>query len=176
MVSGVSPPNTDSMKPPAISEEPRRLIYPVVVRPPIDPGVVRPPMNLLSPTITSLPLSTPTLPHPSTGGSVTANTSGVWISVKDGGNRAKGNLNGLDTNQINWGIGENRQSAYRFDGLSGISVPLDGSSCLLGTFTHFNYPIQVYSIDQAVLKLTINIEGVGAKNFNLIELLGNNLN
>ncbi|EAW39242.1 choice-of-anchor K domain-containing protein [Lyngbya sp. PCC 8106] len=119
-------------------------------------------------------VSSPTRSVPPFGGSVKANTSGVWISVKDKGDKAKSNLTGINTNQVNWGTPykpdnpQERQSAYQFDGLTPATLTLDGKDCLLGTFTHFNYTITGdYSISQAILKLTIQIQGVGTKEFNV---------
>ncbi|MDY7022573.1 MAG: choice-of-anchor K domain-containing protein [Cyanobacteriota bacterium] len=143
--------------------------------------VVIPPLmvgneNQLTPQ-TGLPpgaVSSPTRSLPPFGGKVKANTSGVWVSVKDKGDQAKGRKSGINTNQVNWGTPytqdnpQNRQSAYRFDGLTPAVLTLDGKDCLLGTFTHFNYTItSEYSISQAILKLTIDIHGVGTKEFNV---------
>ncbi|MBE7382091.1 MAG: choice-of-anchor K domain-containing protein [Leptolyngbya sp. SIO1E4] len=118
--------------------------------------------------------SAPLIPITSLIPSVTASTSGIWTSVKDKGNAAKSRLSGIDTSQVNWGVPyppdnpQNRQSAYRFDGLTQAVLTLDGEDCLLGTFTHFNYTITGdYSISAAVLKLTVVIQGAGTKEFNV---------
>jgi hypothetical protein len=71
-------------------------------------------------------------------------------------------LNGVGTNQINWGIpAGGTQSGYRFDGVTPPpSGPFGaGTSFDLGTFTHFNQPIQSgTSITGATLNLTIQFE------------------
>ncbi|NEZ56020.1 choice-of-anchor K domain-containing protein [Adonisia turfae] len=121
--------------------------------------------------------SPPIIPPPliPTSASVTASTSGVWTSVKHKGDTAKSRLSGIATSQVNWGVPyttdnpQNRQSAYRFDGLTQSVLTLDGEDCLLGTFTHFNYTITGdYSISGAVLKLSINIQGAGIKEFDVV--------
>ncbi|NER80476.1 MAG: hypothetical protein F6K42_13045, partial [Leptolyngbya sp. SIO1D8] len=129
-----------------------------------------PPSTIAS---TSPPIVTPSLT--TAPASVTASTSGVWTSVKHKGDAAKSRLSGIDTSQVNWGVPytpdnpQNRQSAYRFDGLTQAVLTLDGKDCLLGTFTHFNYTITGdYSISEAVLKLSINIQGAGTKEFDVV--------
>ncbi len=85
------------------------------------------PITNTSPPILPPPPLPPIMPTPS---SVTASTSGIWISVKDKGDKTKSNLSGINTNQVNWGTPytpdnpQNRQSAYRFDGLTQTVLPL----------------------------------------------------
>ena len=101
---------------------------------------------------------------------VTARTSGIWTDVKSKGNPSVGKLTGVGTNFISWGVIANRankQSAYRFEGVPAVEVPLDGTEFLLGTFTHFNFTItNQYSIREVTLPLTLEIEGGIRKTYN----------
>jgi opacity protein-like surface antigen len=75
-------------------------------------------------------------------------------------------LNGVGTKQINWGIPvDGGQSGYRFDGVAPPSSgPFGtGTSFDLGTFTHFNQPIQGgTSITGATLNLSITFEAISS--------------
>jgi hypothetical protein len=84
--------------------------------------------------------------------------TGTWSNVTG----TPASLNGVGTNQINWGIpAGGGQSGYRFDGVAppaqgpfGVGTAFD-----LGTFTHINQPIQSgTSITGATLNLTITFE------------------
>jgi hypothetical protein len=95
---------------------------------------------------------------------LTIGSSGSWLTAREevtGGSY----LQGIGTNQISWGISyyQGCQSAYRFDGVSSASVGLNGSAFMLGSFTHFNYPILGPSIASANLAVTLNINGVNAQ-------------
>ena len=103
----------------------------------------------------------------------TVRTFGIWTDVTGKGNESAGNLNGVGTNQINWGIPnlpknpEGKQSAYRFDGVESVPLPLKGTDFLLGTFNRFNYSITLrsFSLISANLNLTLEIEGGLKKEF-----------
>jgi len=103
----------------------------------------------------------------------TVRTFGIWTDVTGKGNESTGNLHGVGTNQINWGIPnlpknpEGKQSAYRFDGVESVPLPLNGTDFLLGTFNRFNYSIilRSFSIVSAKLNLTLEIEGGLKKEF-----------
>lgn len=79
---------------------------------------------------------------PATAATITfGNMVGVWSNV-DGG----WNLTGVGTNEIRWGITEGDKSGYLFEGLGyGFDVSdaaMPTGDFRLGTFTHFNQPIQ----------------------------------
>lgn len=95
----------------------------------------------------------------------TMTTTGVWTQVT--GNPSNG-PNGVGTSQISWGQPADGlgQSAYKFQGVSNISMPVDNSNFLLGTFTHNNYAIYLPSITGANLALNLNISGNLSKTFN----------
>jgi hypothetical protein len=100
---------------------------------------------------------------------VTLTTSGIWSSVVEE-SATVSYLNGIGTNQISWGIPYNTQgfqSAYRFDSAGTVSLPLDGSYFVLGTFTHFNYSIYGYTIRAAYLRLILNVNGTNVE-FNFL--------
>jgi hypothetical protein len=80
---------------------------------------------------------------------------GTWSDVQPVNTQQ---LSGVGTNEIRWGTTNNTQSGYRFDGnapQSGITSPFD-----IGTFTHFNFPIQgtptPASINSAVLDVILS--------------------
>lgn len=93
-------------------------------------------------------------------------TSGTWTNVNPTNTVS---LNGVGSNQINWGSpanSANRQSGYVFDGVTSqpLTLPSGGNSTgnfALGTFTHNNFPILVgssnSSISGATLALNLNI-------------------
>ena len=108
--------------------------------------------------IAQIPLALPRQPGLNIG------SSGIWSSAIEevvGGSY----LQGIGTNQIGWGISyyQGFQSAYRFDGVSSVSVILNGSTFMLGSFTHFNYPIVSPSITSANLAIALYISGVNVR-------------
>jgi len=67
------------------------------------------------------------------------NISGVWQNVK--GPSDLSSFRGLGTSRITWGQpAETDTSSYEFEGGTN-NVDVDGAAWVLGTFTHFNYPI-----------------------------------
>lgn len=92
---------------------------------------------------------------------------GAWISATPANSTAAGTVNGLGTSTVSWGIpfySGGGQSAYGFVATTPPPTTLtEGTSFILGTFTHYNYVIQSgTSIVNAVLELTFNltIDGV----------------
>lgn len=81
--------------------------------------------------------------------------TGTWTSALGGTN-----VNGVGTNQLNWGTPPSAQSGYRFVGVApppttaiAANTPFD-----FGTFTHINRPIGIgTSITQAVLQVTFDL-------------------
>lgn len=91
-------------------------------------------------------------------------TSGTWTSVTLADPDPSGTLSGVGTSQVEWGVeAGNGKSGYNFTGLT-VDAPLDGSSFLLGTFTHNNFPIFPPSITGA--NLAVNFTGAFSKAFN----------
>lgn len=84
----------------------------------------------------------------------TAITSGVWSSI----NASPPGLAGLNTEHVRWGVpaGGAGQSGYLFAGRS-VEVPLDGTSFVLGTFTHKNFPIFGYDPKQFDVSLRVHV-------------------
>ncbi|MBP0015369.1 MAG: PEP-CTERM sorting domain-containing protein [Roseofilum sp. SBFL] len=84
------------------------------------------------------------------------NTSGTWTNVLA---TDSGSITGAGTNQLSWGTpasgSGSGQSGYRFTGVTdNIEVSdLVGSDFLVGTFTHFNFPITGTSLDEATLNI-----------------------
>ncbi|MFK0730556.1 MAG: THxN family PEP-CTERM protein [Gloeotrichia echinulata GP01] len=92
----------------------------------------------------------------------TVTTSGTWTSAVG----TQSPIGGIGTNQISWGTAAtgNGQSGYNFTGESNVTAPLNGSSFLLGTFTHFNWPITGNTLANA--NLGVNFTGAFNKTFN----------
>lgn len=95
-----------------------------------------------------------------------ATTTGTWSDISTSLPR----LTGINTNQLGWGMpvgSDNRQSSYRFVGNT-LPLKLDGSEFVLGTFTHNNFPIQLYATNRFTVKLNVNVtfdEGGYNRNF-----------
>ena len=89
----------------------------------------------------------------------TAITSGLWTGI----NASPPGLTGVSSQHVRWGVpaGGAGQSGYVFTGRS-VEVPLDGTTFVLGTFTHQNYPIYGYLPREfdVSLKDHVNIYGV----------------
>lgn len=92
---------------------------------------------------------------------------GSWIQATPVNSSAAGTISGLGTSTVSWGIpftSRDSKSAYGFVATTPPAATLsEGSSFVLGTFTHYNYVIQSgTSIVNAVLQLTFNltIDGV----------------
>jgi hypothetical protein len=95
---------------------------------------------------------------------LTISTSGVW----NGTTGSPFELQGENTNQISWGKSTGSgKSSYVFDGVNNLSLNLDGSNFLVGTFTHNNFPITNGSIKGANLSLNMNLGTTGSQTFNL---------
>ena len=76
-------------------------------------------------------------------------TSGIWTST-DGGS----NINGLNTNHVNWGDSTGYgQSGLIFNGVGSTSFTV-GQQISLGTLTHENFPIR-NAASGATLKITL---------------------
>lgn len=90
--------------------------------------------------------------------------SGIWTNVT--GNPY--NLNGNNTKQISWGKSTgNGQSSYKFQGKAPPIFSVDiNTPFKVGTFTHYNKPIQNNSITGATLDTTfsLTIDGVTLNN------------
>jgi hypothetical protein len=90
-----------------------------------------------------------------TAQAATVSTSGVWTSLS--GNPTAGPFD-LGTSTVRWGIpGESQSSAYKFEGVTGLNMPLDGNNFLLGTFIHDNFIIRLPSITEAKLALKLDV-------------------
>jgi len=59
-------------------------------------------------------------------------------------------------NEVRWGepVSDSQKSGLRFDGYSGISVPIGENFCI-GELTHLNYPIYPSAATQATLSVTL---------------------
>jgi len=95
----------------------------------------------------------------------TAVTSGVWSGI----NASPPGLAGLNTQHVRWGVpaGGAGQSGYVFTGRT-VEVPLDGTTFVLGTFTHQNFPIYGYQPGQFDVSLRVHVTfsgGVLARDF-----------
>jgi len=75
--------------------------------------------------------------------------TGVWTNTTGGSY-----INGLNSNEVRWGNGDNGQSGLRFDGAN-VETFNDNGKFYLGTLTHFNYPIN-NAASGAKLKITMN--------------------
>ena len=84
----------------------------------------------------------------------TAITSGLWTGI----NASPPGLAGLSSHHVRWGVpaGGAGQSGYVFTGRS-VEVPLDGTTFVLGTFTHQNYPIYGYDPKQFDVSLKVHV-------------------
>jgi hypothetical protein len=84
----------------------------------------------------------------------TAITSGLWTGI----NASPPGLTGLSSQHVRWGVpaGGAGQSGYVFTGRS-VEVPLDGTTFVLGTFTHQNYPIYGYQPGQFDVSLKVHV-------------------
>lgn len=100
------------------------------------------------------------------------NISGNWTSVTGGEN-----LQGLNTNQINWGGSDqslHEKSGYRFNPAPNLFNIDPDTNFILGTFTHINKPITSgTSITQAVLAVTLTIPNV-VENLSLSYIFNHN--
>lgn len=95
----------------------------------------------------------------------TAITSGIWTGI----NASPPGLSGVSSQHIRWGVpaGGAGQSGYIFTGRS-VEVPLDGTTFVLGTFTHQNFPIYGYQPGQFDVSLRVHVTfggGVLARDF-----------
>jgi len=95
----------------------------------------------------------------------TAVTSGIWSGI----NASPPGLAGLNSQHVRWGVpaGGAGQSGYVFTGRT-VEVPLDGTTFVLGTFTHQNFPIYGYQPRQFDVSLKVHVTfsgGVLAKDF-----------
>lgn len=83
--------------------------------------------------------------------------AGVWLKVTEQVSGAS-YLTGVGSNHIRWGIPNagSYQSGYRFDGVSSTTAVIGRSYFLLGSFTHYNFPI-FYSITSVTLRLNLTI-------------------
>lgn len=100
--------------------------------------------------------------------------TGSWINATSNGGPVV-NLSGSGTNEIHWGIG-NPNSGYLFVSAAPISgIDLD-TPFALGTFTHYNYPIQqgnnLTNVDLSVLS-TFTIDGDATNLNNLFSFIHN---
>ncbi|HPR99309.1 MAG TPA: choice-of-anchor K domain-containing protein [Candidatus Woesebacteria bacterium] len=94
-------------------------------------------------------VSLPSLSYNSSDIYALTSVAGEWTSVTGGSN-----ITGLNTNEVRWGTSDGgTQSGLKFEGTGQQSFNED-SNFLLGTLTHFNYPIS-NAATGAKLKITL---------------------
>ncbi|MGD9946834.1 MAG: THxN family PEP-CTERM protein [Burkholderiaceae bacterium] len=98
------------------------------------------------------------------------NLAGTW-SAATGGTNVNYSGNGTATSQITWGIpsGQPQQSGYSFAAVTSPTVPTatlppsPSNDLVLGTFTHFNFPINSgsgISAVQLTISASVKVDGV----------------
>ena len=97
--------------------------------------------------------------------------SGIWVDIDP---NLMGGVTGLNTKEIRWGNPNpagGSKSGYRFDGVTPPDLTFNvGDGATLGTFTHFNFPIDSgTSITAATLNLSVTFTSdlfSGSRTFN----------
>ncbi|EAW39244.1 choice-of-anchor K domain-containing protein [Lyngbya sp. PCC 8106] len=105
--------------------------------------------------------------------SFSISTVGIWLVSQEFS--SYGYVTGVGTNQLSWGVPvyQGYQSSYYFEGITTASISLDGSDFILGTLTHYHYPISSSAMNSVTLQLTVNINSINV-NF-CFELSYNNV-
>lgn len=83
-----------------------------------------------------------------------ASSHGTWTAVNGGSN-----VNGINTNEVRWGITEGQQSGLRYDG-SGSQGFNENDKINLGKLTHYNFPIN-NAANGATLRITLKFDSPG---------------
>ncbi|UCM86647.1 choice-of-anchor K domain-containing protein [Streptomyces marincola] len=95
---------------------------------------------------------------------VAIQTRGIWQNP----DKDASYFTGLGSEHLSWGTPvDSEQSAYRFKGNSAVA-DIDGPAVVLGTFTHYNFRVQMpFTRFQVELKVTVTVEGGIRRQFTL---------